>query len=182
MNCSQNQNLLKRFSGVFTLFLFGFSVFFIISCSKNSEQMKEEKLKEDKAKVEKALTEFSEKLAVTNIDSSSSYGILKEYIEKNNFVYGAAFAVQNEDEIGNVSGYCTYVYLKEGRPIMKVLPSYRTQEWFTAPVNSKSGVWSKPYFDTEGGEANMITYSIPIYSKDSTAKLIGVVTSDLKLD
>jgi sigma-B regulation protein RsbU (phosphoserine phosphatase) len=154
----------------------GISSLIVNSCSKKTEPSKE--LKE---KVEKTLSEFAERLTTSAIDSNSSYSILKSYLEKNDFIYGAAWAV-TKNEFGQNTDFCTYVYFHKGKEIMKVLPSFKTEDWYTGPVNAKKGYWSKPYFDTEGGEIDMITYSIPIYSKDSTNRLLGVITSDLPLE
>jgi hypothetical protein len=39
-------------------------------------------------------------------------------------------------------------------------------------------VWSEPYYDAGGGEAWMVTYSVPVYSSRKNPRLIGVVTID----
>jgi sigma-B regulation protein RsbU (phosphoserine phosphatase) len=128
------------------------------------------------------LSDFAESLTSSKIDSASSYSILKAFLEKNDFIYGAAWAVSSTNDAGKNVDFCTYIYLHKGKEIMKVIPSFKTEDWFTGPVNSKKSYWSKPYFDKEGGEINMITYSIPVYAKDSTNRFLGVITSDLPLE
>lgn len=53
------------------------------------------------------------------------------------------------------------------------------KSWYSKPVELRKPLWSKPYFDKDGGDVWMITYSIPIYSKDANKKLLGVLTNNL---
>ncbi|MHC1739205.1 MAG: cache domain-containing protein [Ignavibacteriaceae bacterium] len=156
--------LLIGFLGITSISYFG--------CAKKTEPTAEEK-----AKVEEALSVFAESLRSEKIDSLSSFNFLKTYLEKNTFIYGSAYAIPESDS----ASYCTYVYLQDGKEIRKALASYKSEEWYKGPVSEKKGYWSKPYFDTEGGQVEMITYSIPVYSKDSLSTLLYVVTSDLSL-
>ena len=52
--------------------------------------------------------------------------------------------------------------------------------WYSEPVRLGRPVWSDPYVDEGGSEARMVTYSIPVYV-DERRRLLGVVTSDLRL-
>jgi len=163
---------MKKLSLLLLIGFFGITSISYIGCAKKSEPTAEEK-----AKVEIALTGFVETLNSVNIDSASSYGYLQSYLEKNTFIYGAAYAIPPSDS----ASYATYVFLKDGKGIKKSLASYESAEWYKGPVKEQKGFWSNPYFDNEGGETNMITYSIPVYSKDSLNTLLYVVTSDLEL-
>jgi sigma-B regulation protein RsbU (phosphoserine phosphatase) len=175
INASNQFSKMLNFLLMFSIL--GISSLLIDSCSKKTEPSKEQK-----EKVEKSLSVFAESLATSNIDSATSYNLLKSYLEKNEFIYGAAWAVNSTDNNGKKNEFCTYVYNHKDMKMMKVLPSFKTEDWYTGPVNTQKGYWSKPYFDTEGGEIDMITYSIPVYSKDGTNKLLGVITSDLPLE
>jgi len=163
---------MKKLSLLLLIGFWGITSICYIGCTRKTNPTPEEK-----AKVEAALSEFAESLRSEKIDSLSSFDFLKAYLEKNTFIYGAAYAIPESDS----ASYCTYVYLKDGKDIRKALTYYKSEEWFKGPVTEKKGYWSKPYFDTEGGQVEMITYSIPVYSKDSLNTLLYVVTSDLSL-
>ena len=56
---------------------------------------------------------------------------------------------------------------------------YFKSSWFTEPVRTGKGCWSEPYFDESGAKATVITYSYPLWDKDST--IVGVCAADLSL-
>lgn len=166
---SLSTNYFRKNSFIILCIVFGITSLFFLSCGKKVEQPADQK-----ANMEKTLAQFAESIAGKNIDSLASYDLLKDFLQKNNFVYGAALVA-----VDTAKSYCTYLYIKDGKEIRKSLQSYKTQEWFSVPFSSKKPSWSKPYFDKEGGEINMITYSVPVFSKDSAKKLIYIITGDL---
>jgi sigma-B regulation protein RsbU (phosphoserine phosphatase) len=56
---------------------------------------------------------------------------------------------------------------------------YLDWEWYRGPRESGRPRWSEPYFDEGGGNALMMTYSVPI-SRDG--RFVGVATADVALD
>lgn len=56
---------------------------------------------------------------------------------------------------------------------------YKEWEWFEKAFESKTDSWSEPYFDKEGGEILMSTYSHPILYDD---KVKWIITGDISLD
>ncbi|MFZ2960437.1 MAG: cache domain-containing protein [Candidatus Ozemobacteraceae bacterium] len=105
---------------------------------------------------------------------------LKHYLERTPGVIGAAFAYAPEANKGVKAA--PYVYLNNGIFIEKNLPDGYDYtgpevEWYSAPVLEKKAHWSAPYYDKDGAEIDMITYSVPIYNGEG--QLLGVVTSDL---
>ena len=59
-------------------------------------------------------------------------------------------------------------------------PAYQIdeQEWLREPVDTKSPVWSDPYFDEGGGNIEMETYSVPLIVG---GEVVGVATTDLPI-
>ena len=61
------------------------------------------------------------------------------------------------------------------------MPSYNieSQEWFTAPLAAKAGVWTAPYFDAGGGEIWMVTRSVPVRDAEG---VFALITTDLPVE
>ena len=57
---------------------------------------------------------------------------------------------------------------------------YPSTEWFTKPLELKDGYWSEPYFDENGGDILMTTFSMPV--KDRNGEMAAVLTADVSLD
>ncbi|MCX5880635.1 MAG: cache domain-containing protein [Deltaproteobacteria bacterium] len=115
-------------------------------------------------------------------DTQSAIALLTRHLSENPYIYGAAFAFGPVKKNNKLVKSSPYVYRNEGKLIEKNLIDaydYTVQDWYVLPVNASKPVWSEPYYDKGGGDAWMITYSIPIYSKGKHPRLIGVLTSDL---
>ena len=57
---------------------------------------------------------------------------------------------------------------------------YPNMEWFTKPLELNDSYWSEPYFDENGGDILMTTFSMPV--KDKNGKIAAVLTADISLD
>ena len=57
---------------------------------------------------------------------------------------------------------------------------YLHQEWYTKPKETGKDYWSAPYFDKDGGNIAMTTYSLPLF--DSDDHMYAVITADISLD
>ena len=57
---------------------------------------------------------------------------------------------------------------------------YPTQEWFTKPLELQDSYWSEPYFDENGGDILMTTFSMPVRDKNGT--VAAILTADISLD
>ena len=57
---------------------------------------------------------------------------------------------------------------------------YPSQEWFTKPLELNDSYWSEPYFDENGGELLMTTFSMPV--KDNNGEVAAILTADISLD
>lgn len=57
---------------------------------------------------------------------------------------------------------------------------YPASEWFTKPIELDDSYWSEPYFDENGGDILMTTFSMPV--KDRNGKIAAIVTADISLE
>ena len=57
---------------------------------------------------------------------------------------------------------------------------YPSMEWFTKPIELNDSYWSEPYFDENGGDILMTTFSMPV--KDSNGEVAAILTADISLD
>ena len=57
---------------------------------------------------------------------------------------------------------------------------YPSMEWFTKPLELQDSYWSEPYFDENGGDMLMTTFSMPI--KDNNGTIAAILTADISLD
>ena len=57
---------------------------------------------------------------------------------------------------------------------------YPSTEWFTKPIELNDSYWSEPYFDENGGEMLMTTFSMPV--KDKNGEVAAILTADISLD
>ena len=58
--------------------------------------------------------------------------------------------------------------------------NYPAMEWFTKPIELQDSYWSEPYFDENGGEMLMTTFSMPV--KDANGNIAAILTADISLD
>lgn len=57
---------------------------------------------------------------------------------------------------------------------------YFLMDWFQIPFLTRKPCWTEPYYDDEGGEQWICTYSRPIFDKNG--KLYAIVTADISLE
>ena len=58
--------------------------------------------------------------------------------------------------------------------------NYPEKEWFTKPIELNDSYWSEPYFDENGGDILMTTFSMPV--KDKNGSIAAILTADISLD
>lgn len=57
---------------------------------------------------------------------------------------------------------------------------YPSMEWFAKPLELNDCYWSEPYFDENGGDILMTTFSMPV--KDKNGEVAAILTADISLD
>ncbi len=103
-------------------------------------------------------------------------------------VYGSTIAVEVDDTSTSLKPFAPYLFRRGGTIAYSDLASdsytYRELPWYRRAADGQQPVWSLPYFDAGGGDAWMVTYSVPFYRKPAEDRrvLAGVVTADLALN
>ncbi len=128
--------------------------------------------------------------AVEEIIQSSAMAVqMMSGTEKiNQFLYNQV--MKNADDIYGISlasnpaveNKAIYFYHRNGEVLSKSLAGsiyeYKEWEWFKNAFESKTDSWSEPYFDKDGGDILMSTYSFPILYDD---KVRWIITGDISL-
>jgi len=111
------------------------------------------------------------------------HGILAAWPE----VYGSTIAVEVAEGDPRSRPFAPY-YFRQGTSIgysdlALAEYGYSKLQWYRDAADLLQPVWSAPYFDRGGGDAWMVTYSVPFFHKASEGRraLAGVVTADLAL-
>ncbi|MEP0201170.1 MAG: SpoIIE family protein phosphatase [Halioglobus sp.] len=113
--------------------------------------------------------------------------LLRDIVDSNGDIYGAAIAI-NPDTVTSERGYAPYYYRRNGSIVYADLTEgedfYWQRSWYSDAVRAAKPIWVEPYFDLEGGQALMTTFSAPVYRLDEEGNrsLFGVVTGDITLD
>lgn len=130
-----------------------------------------------KADVERDLPALAQSMRQSNPDRAAMISMFKTYLSEHDGVYGMAYA-PGPVAPGQTPPPALYVYRKgSGFAVRNLaLPDYNypTMEWYRKPLSSGGAVWSAPYFDDDGGDVWMQTYSIPLSGGSG-----GVLTNDV---
>jgi sigma-B regulation protein RsbU (phosphoserine phosphatase) len=133
---------------------------------------------------EKIPENISHLLNVSLIEKGKIIHLLKATVEENTEIFGSAIAfgpyAYNKDSL-YFSPYC----YRSGTKILQTYLGgdnykYFYFDWYQLPVMLKKPLWTEPYFDKNGGNIIMSTYSVPFYYKGSN-QVSGVVTADVSL-
>jgi len=148
-----------------------------------SYSMAPSSIKVVKAAVEAKLPAIAARFEGSVPPADAIYAILEAYLAANPEFFGATFAVEPARS-GTAAGLSPYVFRKAGRFERKDLAQvpgydYASQPWFAEPRRLGLPRWSAPYFDEGGGDINMITYSIPVYTG---GVFLGILTTDVGID
>lgn len=137
--------------------------------------------------IQKIPDNYSKIIENTNFAKDNLVKILKQEVELNPEIYGAALAFE-PDFFGKGEQYFMPYYYRNNNTIeLKYLGDarydYFTMDWYQIPKELGRPVWSEPYFDEGAGNAIMSTYSVPLYQTINGEKqFIGILTADVSLD
>ena len=118
-------------------------------------------------------------------DSDGLRNVQKDILECNPDIFGCSVAFVSD--YSPKEGRLYELYMKRGdngRLVSKQIASenhnYLKMEWFEIPLKTGKPHWSQPYYDEDGAEAVICSYSYPI--KDYKGKMVGVIGNDMRLD
>lgn len=113
------------------------------------------------------------------------YNITERLLQNNDFIYGSAVAFEPRYYRSKGLHFSPYSHRGENGEIQSMqlgsdTYDYHYMDWYQIPKLLNKPYWSEPYYDTEGGEKMMTTYSRPLY--DAEGKLYAILTADLSLE
>lgn len=122
-----------------------------------------------------------------NITSQEMMTLLNRLIATNTTVFGMAIAFEPYKSMAERKYYSPYSFKGDEGIEQKVLGSesydYFAMDWYQRPKELQQPYWTEPYYDTDGGNALMVTYSVPFYrTVGGKNQFYGVVTADIALD
>ncbi len=135
--------------------------------------------------VEVAATNTSWMVEGHEDDDTYLQNLTRKLVESNEHIVGCAVAFVADYHEGR-HYYAPYSWIdaETGEVKSTHLGSesydYFLMDWFQIPALTKKACWTEPYYDEEGGEQWVCTYSRPLFDKDG--KLYAVVTADISLE
>lgn len=108
--------------------------------------------------------------------------LIHNMLERNDQVYGSTVAYEPDQFKLGVYYWSPYYYrtpennlefVQLGNPEY----DYLNQAWYLLPKQNLTPILSPPYFDKDGGEIWMVTWSVPVF--DPQGKFIAVATADI---
>ena len=115
------------------------------------------------------------------------YAFLEATVRQNDEVCGSAFAPAQEyfEKFGRKVPYVYRVPQSAGLLKRTSLAdgnyNFEVRDWYTLPRDLAHATWCEPYYDDGGGNALMVTFSVPCYRGGQTNDLLGIVTCDVSL-
>ena len=111
--------------------------------------------------------------------------VLRDILECNPDIYGGSVALI--PDYYPQKGHLYEPYMKRGkdgrlvtRQIAGEGHNYLEMEWFVKPLKTGKPCWSQPYYDDNGAQAPVCSYSYPV--TDLQGKRVGVFGIDIRLD
>lgn len=111
------------------------------------------------------------------------YTITEMVLRGNPHVYGSAIAFEPYFYKEKGMFWSPFSFRQDGKISYKQLGSvdydYHFMDWYQIPKLLGEPYWSEPYYDEDGADVIMSTYSCPMYDKEG--KLFAVFTADISL-
>jgi sigma-B regulation protein RsbU (phosphoserine phosphatase) len=140
--------------------------------------------------VERSTEVLGASLETLHPDRQSLETTLQRFVSGNPDIYGSTASFEPFAFDKALDRSAPYFYRSPKTPDRLTFsdlatPTYRywERDWYRAPIDAGRPRWSEPYFDDEGGNTLMVTYTVPIAARrNGGSEWIGVVTADLQLD
>lgn len=124
-----------------------------------------------------------------NWNEVSVLNLLETVVKENEDIYGATIAFEPYSFNSDIKVYAPYYHkTPDGIELVQLgTPEYDylNKDWYSIPKRSKKQIWSAPYFDSGGGDVQMVTFSRPMFRRNSPSQSLeikGIVTADLALE
>lgn len=137
------------------------------------------------ADVERSVRETAPVVTANLHQPDSMMGIVERMVWQNSSVLGGCVAFEPNFFEGERELFMEYVSLDSTDHLTaKHLGgqdyNYLYMQWYTEAIREKQGIWSEPYFDENGGDVMMTTYTLPLL--DANGDAYGVITADVALE
>ena len=120
-----------------------------------------------------------------DLTSDQIYTQLQSNLEMNPLVYGSAICFEPYQYDSNQRLFVRYVY-RDGEVLQRADPSTtgydytgEIQEYWHAPRDTGTALWTAPYYDKGAGDILMSTYSVPFFRNGT---FWGIATVDIPLE
>lgn len=115
----------------------------------------------------------------------SMMGIIKDMVWNNSTILGGCVAFEPNFYKGKRRLFMEYVSLDsldniEYKHLGGDSYNYLYMQWYTEAKKQKQGIWSEPYFDKNGGNEMMTTFTLPLL--DKAGNVYAVITADVSLE
>lgn len=126
-------------------------------------------------------------LASGAIPKDSIGSFLVKLVRNNPIIYASAIAFEPGVFASGVDAYAPYAFRKgnsvETTNLWSPGYNYFIMDWYQIPALLKQPYWTEPYYDEEGANALLSTYSTPFYVEKQGKKVLGgVITIDISLE
>jgi signal transduction histidine kinase/methyl-accepting chemotaxis protein len=137
--------------------------------------------------IQKVPESLSKMISNREYSSEELFPVLESMVSGNKEIFASAVAYSPDFIDKSKDFYAPYVYKADTGIVKTYLGNkeynYFLMDWYLIPRELEKPVWSEPYFDEGGGNALMITYSVPVFKTiKGEKKLYAVVTADVALD
>lgn len=140
--------------------------------------------------VERSTELLGASLETLGPDRPALEAMLQRFVSGNPDIYGSTASFEPFAFNATLERYAPYFYRNPRTPDRLTAeslatPTYRywERDWYRIAMDAGRPRWSEPYFDEEGGNTLMVTYTVPVTGvRDGRRGFIGVVTADLQLD
>ncbi len=137
--------------------------------------------------VQKVPETLSKMLQNKDYDAKDLFPVLESMVSGNKEIFASAVAYSPDFIDKNQEYFAPYVFKTDTGLVKTYLGNkdynYFLMDWYLIPRELEKPVWSEPYYDEGGGNALMITYSVPVFKHiNGEKKLYAVVTADLALN
>ncbi|MBM4328078.1 MAG: HAMP domain-containing protein [Deltaproteobacteria bacterium] len=131
---------------------------------------------------------FASALEEVRIDRQALMALIRRQVELQEGIFGCAVAFEPYTFDPNVKDFAPY-YFRGGKGLEFVQLgadsyNYPERDWYREPVDRRTPIWTKPYFDKGGGNVIMTTYSQPFFHlrpEGGRGSVRGVVTADVSV-